>query len=226
MKELAQVPIFRKVEAGELERLSRIARRETFKANTIVFFQGDRADKLFVILSGGAEVSQKTADGRRKVIGRLGAGEIFGELTLLDGRERCATVETVEATEMLSIAQPDFQAFAAKNPDILWRVIDVLCERIRGLNEETLRLAFEEVPYRVLRALDEIIDKQGKPEGRIVIKTTAAEIGSRVGVDRGESHHVLKTLNQRGLIELELDQIVIPDVRAFKRALEYAREWF
>src|SRR5437016_9305721 len=155
MKELAQVPIFRRAGVGELEQLGSVAKRETFKPNTVVFFQEDRADKLYVILSGGAKVYQQAEDGKQKIIGILGQADIFGERTLLDGRERSATVETIDQTEMLSIAHRDFHALATKNPEILWRVMEVLCERIRGLNEETLNLAFEELPYRIVQALDE-----------------------------------------------------------------------
>jgi len=228
LRELAQVPIFQRLGARELEQLCRIANRESFKPNTVVFFQGDRADKLYVILSGGAKVYRQAEDGRQKIVGTLGPREIFGELTLLDGRERSATVETIAQTEMRSVAHRDFRAVATKNPDILWRVMEALCERIRGLNEETLNLAFEELPYRIVQALDELVEKRGKPgaEGRTAIKTTPADIGKRVGCDRQESNRVLKMLSKRGLIVLDADEVVIPDARALKRALEYAREWF
>jgi CRP-like cAMP-binding protein len=228
MKELAQVPIFRRAGSAELEQLGRIARRQTFKPNAVVFFQGDRSDKLYVILSGGAKVYQQAEDGKQMIVGTLGPGEIFGELTLLYGRERSATVETTEPTEMLSIAHGDFHAVATKNPEILWQVMEVLCERIRGLNEEALNLAFEELPYRIVHVLGELVDKHGKPgaAGRITVKTTPDEIGAMVGAERHESNRVLKMLSKRGLIELDLDEVVIPDARALKRALEYAREWF
>src|SRR5262249_4008949 len=147
--------------AAELAELGAIARRETLPKNVVVFFQGDRADTLYVILAGAAKVSQKAEDGNEKILGTLGAGDIFGELTLLDGRERSATVETIEQTEMLSITHRDFHTVATKNPQILWRVLEVLCERIRGLNEETLALAFEEVPYRIVQALNELVEKHG-----------------------------------------------------------------
>jgi len=228
MKELAQIPIFQRAGAGELAQLGSIARRETFKQSSVVFFQGDRADKLYVILAGGAKVYRQADDGKQKIIGTLGPGDIFGELTLLDGRERCASVETTEQTEMLSIAHRDFHALAIKNPEILWRVMEVLCERIRGLTEETLNLAFEQVPYRIVQVLNELADKHGRPgaDGRIVVKTTPADIGRRVGADRQETTRVLKMPSKRGLVELDVDEVVIPDAQALKRALEYAREWF
>src|SRR5438876_4867180 len=228
MKELAQVPIFRRAGVGELEQLGSVAKRESFKPNTVVFFQGDRADKLYVILSGGAKVYQQAEDGKQKIIGILGPREIFGELTLLDGRERSATVETIAQTEMRSVAHRDSRALATKNPEILWRVMEVLCERIRGLNEETLNLAFEEVPYRIVHLLNELVEKHGRPgaDGRIVVKTTPDDIGKMVGADRQESNRVLKMLSKRGLVNLEFDEVIIPDARALKRALEYAHEWF
>ncbi len=156
------------------------------------------------------------------------SAESFGELTLLDGRERSATVETTDRTEMLSIAHSDFHAAAMKNPDILWQVMGVLCDRIRGLNEETLNLAFEHLPYRIVHALDDLVARHGKPgsAGRVVIKISVTDIGQRVGADRQETTRVLKMLSKRGLVELDVDEVVIPDARALKRALEYAHEWF
>ncbi len=228
MKELAQVPIFRRAGADELQQLGSIAKRESLKSNTVVFFQGDRADKLYVILSGAAKVYQQTDDGKQKILGILGPGEVFGELTLLDARERSATVETMEQTEMLTVDHHDFHTVATKNPDILWQVLEVLCERIRGLNTELVNVAFEELPYRMVRALNELVDKHGKPgtDGRITVKTTLGDLGKMVGANSQESNRVLRMLCTRGLVELGDDEIVIPDARALKRAQDYAREWF
>src|SRR5262249_41983394 len=155
---------------------------------------------------------KQAEDGRQKIVGTLGPGEIFGELTLLDGRERSATVETTDQTEMLSIAHRDFHALATKNPEILWRVTEVLCARGRGLNEETLTLAFEELPSRIVGVLNELADRHGRPgpDGRIAVKTTPADIGNRVGADRHESNRVLKMLSKRGLVEFETDWVIIP----------------
>ena len=227
-KELAQIPIFQRASAGELIQLSGIVKRENFKRNTVVFFQGDRADKLYMLLAGGVKVSQQAEDGKQKTIGTMAPGEIFVELTLLDGRVRSATVTTIESTEMLSIANRDFQAIATKNPELLWRVVQVLCDRVRGLSEKVLNLSFEELPYRVVRALGDLVERHGKagPDGHIVVKTSPNDIAEMVGADRPETNRVLKMLSKRGLIEVDFDEVVIPDAQALKRALEYAREWF
>src|SRR5207245_3650449 len=74
MKELAQIPIFQRAGAGELAQLASIVRREAFTQNTVVFFQGDRSDKLYVILSGAAKVYQQANDGKQKIVGTLGPG--------------------------------------------------------------------------------------------------------------------------------------------------------
>src|SRR5438093_10420393 len=84
LRELAQVPIFQRLGARELEQLCRIANRESFKPNTVVFFQGDRADKLYVILSGCAQVSRQAEDGRQTRRGTLGPRTTCAELELCD----------------------------------------------------------------------------------------------------------------------------------------------
>src|SRR5947208_9078508 len=101
MKELAQVPIFRRAGVGELEQLGSVAKRESFKPNTVVFFQEDRADKLYVILSGGAKVYQQAEDGKQKIIGIMGPGGIMGELAVRYGREDSDEIDTIETACML-----------------------------------------------------------------------------------------------------------------------------
>ena len=91
-----------------------------------------------------------------------------------------------------------------------------------------LNLSFEELPYRVVRALGDLVERHGKagPDGHIVVKTSPNDIAEMVGADRPETNRVLKMLSKRGLIEVDFDEVVIPDAQALKRALEYAREWF
>jgi CRP-like cAMP-binding protein len=220
MKELARVPIFQGVSDSELDQLGSLAKKSTFKAGTVVFFEGDRADSLYVVLAGSAKVYRTTADGQVKILATITAGETLGELTLLDGRHRSATVETLEPTKMLSISHRDFREFVDRNPGIMWKVVQSLCDRLRDLNQETLHLAFEELPYRVVHTLTMMAG------GKASLRVAPQQLAHRVGVEQRALRRVVEMLSKRGLVQLELDEIVVPDSRALERSLEYAREWY
>jgi CRP/FNR family cyclic AMP-dependent transcriptional regulator len=140
------VPIFQKLSEAELDKVEGIASKEQHKNGTVFFFEGDRADSLYLIMSGSVKVFRTAEDGRERIIGVVGTGDIFGELTLLDGRARAASVAALDDAEMISVAHRPFRQLLHRNPEVLWKVMESLCERIRSLNDETFNLAFEEAP--------------------------------------------------------------------------------
>jgi len=91
--------------------------QEHFEPGQEVFRQGDLGDRVYVILSGAAEVWQK-ADGRVRPLGRLGPGDWFGEMALLNQTTRGATVRCVEAMDALSLPKRDFTVLAANLPEL------------------------------------------------------------------------------------------------------------
>jgi NADH dehydrogenase len=90
---------------------------EHFEAGQDVFHQGDLGDRVYVILTGAAEVWQK-ADGRLRPLARLGPGDWFGEMALLNQTTRGATVRCVEAMDALSLPKRDFTVLAANLPEL------------------------------------------------------------------------------------------------------------
>jgi len=91
--------------------------QEHFEPGQEVFRQGDLGDRVYVVLSGAAEVWQK-ADGRMRALGRLGPGDWFGEMALLNQTTRGATVRCVEAMDALSLPKRDFTVLAANLPEL------------------------------------------------------------------------------------------------------------
>lgn len=228
MDELSQIPIFQKFTPPELDRLRGIVKRTRFRRDTVMFFQGDPSDSLHLIVAGSVKVYQTSEQGRERILKILGPREIVGELAMLDGQPRSASVAALDDAETLSISRRDFETLVAERPEILWKVVESLCERLRHTSGEMMEMSFREVPYRLLRVLAQLCDQHGQasPEGtRIAIKLTSTDLAGMVGTSREDVGRLLAQFQERGLVRLDRGQIVVPDPKALSRALEYASDW-
>jgi len=103
---------------------------KTVKKGGIIFHQGSSSDCAFIIGSGSVEIIQETKEGE-KVIGILKENEIFGEMGLIDGQPRSATVRALEDCVMYIITRDNFDILVKKNPKALLPILKVLTSRLR-----------------------------------------------------------------------------------------------
>ncbi len=145
---LAHLPIFATLDAaGQADLESRFTRRNV-AAGEPVFWFGDAGDTLYVIDSGQAEVTAPDIEGRHVLLDALGPGEIFGELSMLDGGPRSATVRALTDCSLIGLHRDAFHAFLRARPDVAIDVLQVLGARqrastatIRGLKNPNAVLA-------------------------------------------------------------------------------------
>jgi CRP-like cAMP-binding protein len=98
---LALVPLFAEVDPRDLRELADELRPRSYRKGEVVFVAGDPGTSLYVIDSGRVKLSLSSADGREVILDLLGAGEVFGEMALLDGEPRSADAAAVEPTKLL-----------------------------------------------------------------------------------------------------------------------------
>jgi CRP/FNR family cyclic AMP-dependent transcriptional regulator len=228
MQELGQVSIFSKLNPEELQKLSLIAKKQNLGPGSVVFFEGDRSDSLYVILSGSVKVYQTTNDGREKILKTFGKGDIFGEFAMIDGQPRSAAVATLEKTEMLTLNHRDFRTFATAAPEILWKVLEALCERLRKTTEDVTDIAYRDVPYRLLKALIELAEKSGqkyKDGVKIAVQLSSQDLANRVASNPQRVARLMNRFQDENLILMEDDGLVVPDLKALKKALDISQDW-
>jgi CRP/FNR family transcriptional regulator, cyclic AMP receptor protein len=224
IKTLASVPIFQKLGPDDLQALEKIAKRRRLAANTMVFFEGDRTDALYIVVKGSLKVCRKLDDGREKVLNTMGPGEIFGELAMLDGQPRSASVETVEATELIGIARKDFHELSMATPGILWRMLEGLCERLRILNDAQLDIAYRDSPYRVAQAIAKLAEKHGEKtnEGLRVRESFGVKaLAGMAATTPDRVNRAIEKFEDDGLVRVSKGDLVVPDLAALRRAIEY-----
>lgn len=125
---LASVPLFADLPKKTLDRLGRIMTERTFPAGTDIVNEGELGAGFFLITDGAVEVVGK--DGQH--LSNQKKGDYFGDMALLDGRPRSATVRTTEPTTCLVMSRWDFMAEVRQNPDIALELLAEMSQRVRA----------------------------------------------------------------------------------------------
>jgi CRP-like cAMP-binding protein len=126
---LERTPLFAGLDRGHLDDVLAVGRRVSFEPGQAIVERGDPGDAMYIVLGGAAEVD---VGGR---FHRLERGDFFGEMAVLAGKPREATVKAVEPVEALRIAADDFQAFLAANPQVAVGMLMSLVERLREVQD-------------------------------------------------------------------------------------------
>lgn len=123
---IAEVDLFRGLSRGQVKRLAGAAKQVTHPAGKAVSTEGLGGLAFHYILEGRATVSK---DGRE--LRTLGPGDYFGEISMIDGRPRSATVTAVDTIKVLAIPHQDFEAVIDTDPDFARQLLKTLCARLR-----------------------------------------------------------------------------------------------
>jgi CRP-like cAMP-binding protein len=126
---LERTPLFAGLDREHLDDVLAVGRRVSFEPGQAIVERGDPGDAMYIVLGGAAEVD---VGGR---FHRLERGDFFGEMAVLAGKPREATVKAVEPVEALRIAADDFQAFLAANPQVAVGMLMSLVERLREVQD-------------------------------------------------------------------------------------------
>lgn len=128
---LAQVPLFSQLSRKDLKRLARGSVTRQFGKGDVIVKEGDQAIAFYLICSGRAEVVKGAEGSSPRVLSTLGPSEFFGEMALLDGYLRSASVRTLEDCECLVLSRWDFLAELRSTPSIAGQMLPVLSRRLR-----------------------------------------------------------------------------------------------
>jgi CRP-like cAMP-binding protein len=126
---LERMPLFAGLDRGQLEDVLAVGRRVSYDAGQAVVERGDPGDAMYIMLDGAAEVD---VGGR---FHRLQQGDFFGEMAVLAGKPREATVTAVERVEALRIPADEFQAFLVGHPHVAVGMLKSLVERLREVQD-------------------------------------------------------------------------------------------
>lgn len=209
-----QVPLFADLEEQDIKSLTSMLTRRRYPKDSVIFFEHDPGDSLYLIVSGRVRVTILADDGREIVLAVLGEGDFFGEMSLLDNEPRSATAIAMEDTEVLIIHQKEFFSIVEKRPPILIKLLSVISSRLRKANHQIGSLALLDVYGRVARVLLDLAQEQGTRlrDGRISFRRpTHQEIANMIGATRETVSRMISDLHRQGYIEISGKNVIIQD---------------
>lgn len=215
---LGRVPLFSELSAKELERISSVAVPRSFPRGVRVFHEGDNSDACYIVRSGDLRVTREHSDGRAIALATLGSGDIFGELAMLDGEARSASVETLSDAELLALSASDMRQMLADHSDISVKLIVALTRRLRETNERVARQSFQTVPSRVAGVLAQLIAEDVELEGRegVTVRMTQADLAQLAGTSRESVSRFLATLERAGVVAVGRGRVTVIEPRRLR----------
>ena len=218
---LAHAEVFSELEERELVEVSQVAVPRSFERGEVIFREGDDGDTCYVVRTGSVSIRREHMDGRTLALAELRTGAIFGELAMFGGETRSATAEALEPTTLVAVLSGDMQRVLRSTPDIAFKMLGALAERVRRANERLLQQSFQTVAGRVASALlAQAIARQaeGAGETEVLIKATQAEIAQLAGTSRESASRFLATLEREGVVALGRGKVTVHEparLRAF-----------
>ena len=205
---LRNVPLFSGLDESELQRLSQVAVRRRAGRNEQVVRAGEDAESLIVLLTGRTKVTNFDEEGREIILAWLGPGEFFGEMGLIDGSPRSASVVAVEPCELLAIGKSEFQRCMQENFQVAQKLMQILVRRLREADRNIESLALLDVYGRVARLL---LDMSEDENGKRVVrqKISKQDMARMIGASREMVSKVIRDLKLGGYIIVDNDLITI-----------------
>ncbi|MCC7265549.1 MAG: Crp/Fnr family transcriptional regulator [Candidatus Latescibacteria bacterium] len=209
---LRQIPLFKNLDEAQLQALAALVVRRRFAKGELIILAEAEGDALFVIEEGQVKVGLIHEDGREVILSFLGSGEVFGELSLLDGKPRSASVTATAPTSLLVLRRPDFLHLLADLPQIAVSLLGELAERLRRTDQQLEGLALFNVASRLAKTLLRLALERGVevPDGfALVDPPTHQQLANMTGSTRETVSRVLKQLESQGYIARNEGQILI-----------------
>ena len=220
---LRKVPLFAGLSDQDLAALAGSLGKRTFAKNMIIFHQGSLGQTLYIIESGKVRIFLLSESGQETTLNIYGAGDVFGEFSLLDGLPRSAGAVAMEKTVTLTLSREDFLRHLEACPQMALSIMQLLTLRLRFTTAQAESLAFLDVYGRVAMRLLDLAGRYGTEKGSIELDLhlTQAELATWVAATRESVNKVLGAFRDQGLILVEGQTITILDPEGLEKRIRY-----
>ncbi len=216
---LKLVPLFSSLKDEELDTILNHSSKVNYPKNKIIFLEEEEGNELYMILKGRVKVVRISESGEEITLAVLQKGDFFGEMSLLDGKPRSATVISDEDSILILFNKNNFEKVIEKYPRIALKLLKELTSRLRKADDLIGNLAFLNVSGRIAGILLQLAEEHGQKtkEGVIVIsRPTHQAIANMVGSSRETVTRVLKRFEEKQYIMMSGKNITIFDKENIK----------
>ena len=194
--------------------------KRRYPAGSTLFFIGEDAHEVLVLLDGEVKAIVPAVDGRLVILAVRGPGDLLGEMAAVDGGVRSATIEVIDATEVLAVRVDDFDELLDAHPRILRHLVNVIAGRLRASNRRQLEFGTGDSMGRLCARLVELAERYGETDEdghiRVASPLSQADLGSLSGMSREAVVKSLRSLRSLGWIRNEGRIIVLVDLDSLR----------
>ena len=222
---LGECYLFRELEAQERNLLFGRVRVRNYAAGETIFLMGSPGDSMMAVLSGSVRISVPSPEGKEIVLAILQPKEVFGEIALLDGKERTADARAMTACSLAILERREVLSFLERHPHIWPKLVEVLCSRLRNTDQQIAELALLELPARLAKALLRLAQADDQPvnaRATLQVQLSQRELGNICGATRESVNKCLRGWQRRGIVRIEESLITVSNRTALEELAELA----
>ena len=194
-----------------LRKIAALSVQRKYDTDELVYQRDEPGDYLHGVIAGSIRVATASKDGRELALNTMRAGDIIGEIAVLDGGVRTASSYALEPTTTFLIHREDFRALMSQEPSIADHMIRLLCERVRFTSAQVEEAAFLSLPQRLARRLQKFVEDTdiGLP---CTVKISQSELASFINASRQAVNGILQDWAKKGFVQLNRGSIIVVDL--------------
>lgn len=211
---LAENSLLRHLEPADRARLAEYAQIVRFGADAVIFQRGDAGDSMMAVVTGRVKICAHSEDGKELILNIIKPGEVFGEISLIDGEPRTADAAALETSQLLVLERRDFQRHLDQNPGMARRLLAILCQRLRRTSAALEESLFLEVPARLARVVLHLSQAYGIPAKSgtcIDVKLSQSQLGAIAGITRESVNKQLGLWREAGWVTVRNGYITVAE---------------
>jgi CRP/FNR family transcriptional regulator, cyclic AMP receptor protein len=212
---LKRCPLFERLSPAESQRLEACARARLFAKREMIYFPEDSGQTVLLLARGRVKIKTVTPDGRETIFAFIEAGEVFGELALVDAEPRQEFAEAVEDSLVLALPREDILWLMGQRPDVALHITKLLGFRRRRIENRLRNTLFRSTRERIVGLLLELLQTHGgrTPNGgwEIRLKLSHQDLANLIGATRESVTLALGRLQRDRLIAVQRRLISVPD---------------
>ena len=215
---LQSVSLFFDLSEKELGYIEEKMVTRRYENGNYIFLEDSEGEQCFFVAKGSVKVTRLSKDGREVILTMLNAGDFFGEMSLLDGESRSATVIALEETEVLTLNREDFLVVLHDYPTIAIQLVKEMAGRLRKSDRQIASLSLSDAEKRITMCIIRFADDQGViKNGKVSIPKTPIQqdIANMAGTSRETVSRALSILEKENLIERNGRELIILDYKKF-----------
>jgi CRP/FNR family transcriptional regulator, cyclic AMP receptor protein len=208
---LGDCVLFGGLSADERAAVVARARIRTVNAGETIFAIGSPGDKMMALLRGTVRISVPSLEGRELLLAIIRPGEVFGELAVLDGKERSADAIAESPCTLAILDRHDILSFFERNPSAWPKLVKVLCQRLRQTDQVFAEVALLQLPARLAKSMLRLLDLHSTfaPGKTLIIRYSQRELGNMVGGTRESVNRCLRNWQRNGIVRITEGSILV-----------------